>query len=80
MKAAGEAPKKLVFLHYPPKYQGYACREIIDLLERYEVSGCYYGHLHGNSHKLALEGTTGGVEYRLVAADYLNFIPQKILE
>lgn len=80
LKAAGEAKEKLVFLHYPPKYQGYVCREIIELLEKYHVSKCFYGHLHGHSHRLALEGEEGGVDYRLVAADYLAFVPEKILE
>lgn len=80
LKAAGEAKEKLAFLHYPPKYQGYVCREIIELLEKYHVSKCFYGHLHGHSHRLALEGEEGGVDYRLVSADYLAFVPEKILE
>lgn len=80
LKAAEGAQDKLVFLHYPPKYQGYVCEEIIDLLEKYGVSKCFYGHLHGHSHKLALGGMAGGIDYRLVAADYLDFVPEKILE
>lgn len=72
--------EKLCFLHYPPCYQGYACREIMDLLEQYDVKRCYYGHLHGGSHRLAIEGKYGAVEYHLVAADYLNFEPQTICE
>ena len=79
LKAAGEQPK-MVFLHYPPRYRGYECREIIELLERYEVRSCYYGHLHGDSHKLAMEGLWGGVEYRLVAADFVGFCPVKIMD
>ena len=79
LKAAGER-EKLVFLHYPPRYRGYECREIIELLEKYEVRRCYYGHLHSDSHKLAIEGLYGGVEYRLVASDYTNFQPVKVLE
>lgn len=79
LKAAGER-KKLCFLHYPPLYQGYRCPEIIALLERYEVEACYYGHLHGGSHRLAVEGTSGTVAYHLVAADYVGFRPQKIME
>lgn len=80
LQAAGDAEEKLVFLHYPPKYQGYACKEILEMLEKHHVSRCFYGHLHGYSHKLAIEGIAGGVDYRLVAADYLNFIPEKILD
>ncbi len=79
LQAAGEADK-LVFLHYPPKYQGYVCQDIIDLLEKYQVLRCYYGHLHGGSHKLAIQGPAGGIDYRLVSADYLRFTPEKILD
>ena len=74
LKAAGDR-EKMVFLHYTPRYKGYTCREILDLLESYGVRQCFYGHLHGASHKLAMEGTWDGVEYRLLSADYLNFQP-----
>ena len=74
LKAAGDR-EKMGFLHYPPRYKGYTCREILDLLESYGVRQCFYGHLHGASHKLAMEGTWDGVEYRLLSADYLNFQP-----
>lgn len=79
LKAAGER-EKLCFLHYPPCYQGYTCREIMDLLEQYQVKTCYYGHLHGGSCRLAVEGSVGGVEYRLVSADHLRFRPWKVLD
>lgn len=79
LKAAGEKPK-LVFLHYPPLYQGYSCPEILNLLEQYQVRACYYGHLHGGSHRLALEGMHSSVDYHLVAGDYLGFHPLKICE
>ena len=78
LKAGGEG-EKFCFLHYPPLYQGYRCQEIIDLMERYGVTRCYYGHLHGGSHRLAVSGLRGRVEYHLVAADYLGFQPEKIL-
>jgi len=74
LKSAGELPK-MVFLHYPPRYKGYACPEILQLLEKYEVRRCFFGHLHGASHALALEGLWNGIEFRLVSADKLNFKP-----
>ena len=77
LKAAGDR-EKLCFLHYPPLYQGYRCTEILELLERYQVSRCFYGHLHGGSHRLAVSGRQGSVEYALVSADYLGFRPLKI--
>lgn len=79
LKAAGDH-EKLCFLHYPPRYQGYLCQEIIDLLARYQVKACYYGHLHGPSHRLAREGIYENVDYHLVAADYIGFKPKKILD
>ena len=78
LKAAGDKPK-LVFLHYPPRYKGYECPEILALLEKYDVRRCFYGHLHGGSHKLAMEGQWDGVEFRLVAADYIGFHPYKVI-
>ena len=78
LKAAGER-EKLVFLHYPPKYKGYECPEILELLRAYGVRRCFYGHLHGGSHGLAMEGLWDGVEYRLVSADKLNFHPYRVI-
>ena len=78
LKSAGDLPKT-VFLHYPPRYRGYECKEILDLLNRYEVRRCFYGHLHGASHGLAMEGTWDGVEFRLVSADKLNFVPYQVM-
>lgn len=78
LKAAGDAPK-LVFLHYPPRYRGYTCPEILELLAKYEVRRCFYGHLHGGSHKLAMEGLWDGVEFRLVSADYIGFRPFPVI-
>lgn len=79
LKAAGKR-EKLCFLHYPPRYQGYECPEILELLERYGVRRCYYGHLHAESHRLALQGNWHGIEFRLVSADYVNFRPVKIFD
>lgn len=79
LKAGGEK-EKFCFLHYPPLYQGYRCQEIIDLMERYGVTRCYYGHLHSGSHRLAASGKHGGIEYHLVSADYLGFRPEKLVE
>ena len=78
LKAAGEKDK-IVFLHYPPRYKGYECPEILELLRKYEVRRCFYGHLHGGSHKLAMEGLWDGVEFRLVAADYIGFEPYCVI-
>ncbi len=78
LKSAGDLPK-LVFLHYPPRYKGYTCEPILELLSRYDVQRCFYGHLHGGSHQLAMQGPWDGVVYNLVSADYLNFQPFPVI-
>ena len=78
LKAAGDKPK-LVFLHYPPRYKGYECAEILQLLKKYDVRRCFYGHLHGGSHKLAMEGLWDGVDFKLTASDYLGFKPYRVI-
>ena len=78
LQSAGDKPK-MVFLHYPPRYKGYECPEILELLTRYGVRKCFYGHLHGASHGLALEGMWDGIEYRLVSADRLGFQPYLVI-
>ena len=58
LKCAGER-EKLVFLHYPPKYMSYQCPEILEMLERYGVERCYYGHIPRARHRLRLRGEAG---------------------
>ena len=79
LKAAGEK-EKLCFLHYPPIYQGYRCPEIMRVLSEYGVKECYYGHLHGASHRRAIEGTREGTLFSLVSGDFLGFKPKKICD
>ena len=78
LQSAGDLPK-IVFLHYPPKYKGYECPEILELLNKYQVRRCFYGHLHGASHALAMEGLWDGIDFKLVAADRLDFKPFLVL-
>ena len=79
LKAAGDK-RKLVFLHYPPLYQGYQCREILDLFQKYNVEQCIYGHIHDKGCAYAFKGMFENTYYRLVSADHVYFIPQKIID
>lgn len=65
----------LAAIHYPPFYPSQRTSPYRELLERYEVSACAYGHLHGSAASAAPQGCYGGVEYRLVAADAVDFAP-----
>ena len=77
---AAEGRPILCFLHYPPIYQGYQCPELLTVIDRYHAERCYYGHLHGVTHKRAFEGKRSFTDYSLISADYLGFVPKKVLD
>ena len=77
LKAAGER-EKIAFLHYPPKFAAYECPEILEMLGRYGVKECYYGHIHGKGCSAAFRGVKNGVKYQLVSADQLMFRPLRV--
>ena len=66
----------IVFLHYPPVYDIFECKEIMDVLVKNKIKKCYYGHLHGKLYtRKARIGIYKGIDFRLISADYLNFTP-----
>ena len=73
-----ENEEKIVFLHYPPVYRDYVCKEIINVMTEYGVKKCYYGHIHGYGHKNAYTGNYMGIEFRMISADFIGFKPEKI--
>ena len=77
---AAEGKPIWCFLHYPPLYQGYQCREILEMLEKYSVEQCCYGHLHGPVIRRRIEGERGNTAFSLISADYLGFVPKKICD
>ncbi len=64
----------LVFLHFPPDFRGYVCREIVAVLEKFGISRCYYGHIHG-VYDVPVSEVSGGIRYTLTSADFLDFTP-----
>ena len=78
--ALDEGLKPIVFLHYPPIFATNFNYDILDVLYRYKIEECYYGHIHGKSaHDLCVKNTYDGINFHLVAGDYLQFIPEKIV-
>ena len=72
----------IAFMHYPPLVKQQLSEnnhlEFYKVLKKYDIKRCYYGHLHGNSHKDAINGDIGGINFSLISADYLNFKLLKI--
>ena len=76
--AAGDAKEKICFFHYPPRFKNTVSRDIISVMNEFNVKRCFYGHLHGEGHRLAVRGEIEGIEYELVSADFINFTPQRV--
>jgi predicted phosphohydrolase len=90
-KAHDESLRPLLFLHYPPivtndrgaiEYSP----EIMELIKRFGVSDCYYGHMHGknahNAYNTSYRITDTGdenscfdVNFHFIAADFVQFMP-----
>lgn len=78
--ALDEGLKPIVFLHYPPIFATNFNYDILDVIYRYKIEECYYGHIHGKSaHDLCVKNTYDGINFHLIAGDYLQFIPEKIV-
>ena len=71
----------VVFLHYPPISKEKKCNEIYDVLIENGIKRCYYGHLHSYAQATAINGINeDGIEFRLIAGDYLEFCPMLVPE
>ncbi len=70
--------KPVVFLHYPPIYYNERNYEILEVLHRYGIKKCFYGHIHGSAQNYAIDGVVDGIDFRLISADYLKFVPLDI--
>jgi predicted phosphohydrolase len=73
------AKEIIVMLHYPPTNEGAFSSAFTELFEQYPVSYVIYGHLH-DKHAWGknIKGKVGNIIYRLVSADYLEFMPIEI--
>jgi len=78
----GNDKEIIVFMHYPPITKAKIVAEeemqFVDLMKKYNVKRCYYGHLHGASIADAVEGNIEGIDFKLVSADGLEFKLLKI--
>ncbi|MCR3957130.1 MAG: metallophosphoesterase [Gudongella sp.] len=66
-------PKKIAMLHYPPFDGKLRPNDFVDVLVRHNVDICIYGHLHAEGHRYSVEGLIEGIEFKMVACDFLDF-------
>lgn len=78
MRAGAE--KIILMMHYPPMNDKKEDSAFTELFKEYPIRKVVYGHLHGAaSHATGFEGERDGIEYTLVAADFIDFCPKRIL-
>ncbi len=82
IKNFGENKGIIVFMHYPPIIKSNLIdnelSDFIKVMKKYNIKKCYYGHLHSNSIRDAVEGEHYGIDFKLVSADGLDFKLYKI--
>lgn len=79
LRAASKKPlDHWVMLHYRPVNDAFDSSGFVELMRRYGVSRCFYGHLHGDPCYHVLEGERFGLEFQLLSCDYLQFQPLRL--
>ena len=82
----GDNKEIICIMHYPPISRNYMKNEylydskFLEIMKKYRIKRCFYGHLHGKSHKEAIEGNVEGIEFKLISSDYLGFKLYKIID
>lgn len=75
LKSAGKDGEKILFLHYPPVFSGQTQESFLDVMRKYGITRCYYGHIHGAGHRHAVQGDYHGIHLQMISADYIGFDP-----
>ncbi len=66
-------------LHFPPTNDKMQPSGFTELMSRYGVKTCVYGHLHGKEvFPKGIKGIFNGVRYELVSLDYLGARPKEV--
>jgi predicted phosphohydrolase len=70
-QTGGNAPL-IGILHYPPFNATQDASPFTELCEKYGVTACVYGHLHGKQGRTQHVVHRNGVTYYLTSCDHLN--------
>ncbi len=73
-------PVRIAMTHYPPIGADLKDSRASQILEKYKIHTCVFGHLHNVKRGIPLFGEKNGIRYLLTSCDYLDFQPLKIFE
>lgn len=75
VRLRGDSAREILsYMHFPPVFGSFVCRELVDVLTEYGIRHCYYGHIHGN-YTVPRTVEFDGISFTLISADYLDFVP-----
>lgn len=77
--SSAHAPIRILLLHYPPFNDKNEPSGFTELLEKYKVDHCIFGHLHDKNSFDRIPETFGNTKLHLVSADYMDFKLKQIL-
>ena len=75
----GEDKKIIVNMHYPPFLENTDKVNFINLMNKYNVQYCIYGHIHGKFDEEIKRILDSDINFKLVSCDFLNFKLFKII-
>ncbi len=74
IKKFGKDKEIIVCMHYPPvTKQTLKDSKFIEIMKKYNVKKCFYGHLHGEALNEAVNGEIEGINFTLASSDGLDF-------
>ncbi|MBQ3552996.1 MAG: metallophosphoesterase [Clostridia bacterium] len=80
LEHADKSKRIICMMHYPPLAENKRDTVFSILMEEFGVEKVVYGHLHGRSREVGIDGIRNGIEYHLCSSDHLNFCPRFIAE
>ncbi len=78
MDTSGKVPR-IMLLHYPPFNDRNEPSGFTNLLEKYHIDHCIFGHLHDTPSFARVPSHWGHTKLHLVSADYLHFSVKQIV-
>lgn len=81
LKSAGAAgdERLIAAMHFPIFNTKGVFSDFLEIMQKYNVDICIYGHLHGDAARYAVDGLVHGIRFVLVSADYLGFKPLRLV-
>jgi predicted phosphohydrolase len=72
---------RILMLHFPPLAADAAPGVVTQLIEKYKVNYCVYGHVHGQKERVpAIDAVVGGTRFMLTSCDWLEMQPLQICQ